>query len=669
LVYILYGALKTNYPKKKFAHENDDLVASTLQLCPYIEDDSFIPLMKYNLSFLFAKGENQEELPERPQWLKLGDGQILAGQLGRVFGYKCLGRKRQDRIWRNTVLHGIKKGLDQMSAKSISKNLPGVKQRLTRTTRTPAPLLEIIKEVTREIFPKPLIVSDWDDITLWSGVSTNACYETPRSGCGASGALWTRFFETLKTVDGELSYWDAESSMHLGFSRLLTMSYLTVTDTVQAWYAPAWVPADELAEARCSSWSVRQAKAKIKAILEPLKVRLISAGDFRSNALWQRLQVKLWSALQRFPQFRLTGKSVALEDVLSIDGDLPYWISGDYSAATDNMNADATEACISVIAGDLETQYVLRRGLLGNYISFESIAEDYEIEVPDSFEMTNGQLMGCVFSFPILCIVNAACYRAAFCDLYNRLRDCPCLVNGDDILFKSDDWHYKRWCYVTSSVGFSRSIGKNYKSKEMGVVNSTYFYLPRHLHDQSWIVPYWNCGWMTGVKKGGQEEEIEDGALPGIGAQQEKLEESFGGLGGPFRDHLMTFKRFTKDFRFLEVKRSHLPRDFGFLGLRLSFDSDELSDRYREFLRRFGPRAQIPGTSLLPQTMATWKLNSVLTRVTMKEMKIFWKEFKESPWFKRWVGDVQIDAILTMENELRRGYDEVESLRTSFGKL
>jgi hypothetical protein len=668
LVYILYGALKTNFPKKRFARENDDLSASVLQLLPYIEDDLFIPLMKYQLSYLFAKGEEQEEMPERPSWLRLKDGQILAGQLGRVFAYKCLGKKRSALIWRNTVLHGIKKGLDQMSAGSIAKNLPAVRSRLTRSTRTPKSLLEIIKKTAKEIFPKPLTVSDWNDINLWSQVSTNACYENPRSGLGAVGALWQNFYSTLKDVDGELQSWDSEASMCLGFCRLLTMSYLPVSDQLQAWYAPAWVPGDELAEARCVSWSIQQARAKIKAILEPLKVRLISAGDYNSNALWQGLQVKLWSALQRFPQFRLTGKSVELEDVLSIDSDWPFWISGDYNAATDNMNSDATEAVISVVAGDLETEFVLRRGLMGNEISFQSIADDYGIAVPDDFEMSNGQLMGCVFSFPILCIVNAACYRAAFCDLYNRL-DCPCLVNGDDILFKADDWHYRRWCYVISTVGFNRSIGKNYKSRSMGVVNSTYFHLPRFDHRRSGIIPYWNCGWMTGVKKGGQEEEILDGAMPGIGAQQESLEGQFGGLSGSYRENLMTFKRFTRDFRFLEVKRSHMPRDFGFLGLRLSFESDDLSDRYREYFRRYGPRAQVPGTSLCPKTMATWKIQSVQTRVSQREMKSFWFEFKTTKWYRRWVGDEQIDAIMTMEKEIQTGLSDLESVWTSFGKL
>ncbi len=668
LVYQLYGALKTNFPKKKFADENGDLIASVFQLLPYCMDDSFIPLMKYQLSYLFAKGEKQDELPVRPPTLLLKDGQILAGSLGRVFAYKVLGDSRSSVIWRNTVLHGIKKGLDQMSADSIQKNLTGVVNRLTRKTTTPDDILYVVRRITREIFPKRICKSDWFQVNPWTGVSSNACYEAVRSQQGGAGYLFRTFGHRGCDLDGNWYEFDGRS-FSLGIHRLLTMSELPALDSVQEWYMPSWVPADELEEARRSSWLTTTAVAKIKAILEPLKVRLISASDMDSNALWQRIQVLLWSALQKFPQFELTGKQVTLESVHSIDNDLPFWISADYSAATDCMNVDATLAVVDEVAGDPETRYILLRGLTNNHITFESIASDYKITVPSDFQMTNGQLMGCVFSFPILCIVNAAAFVYAKClrkPNLEPLRDQPIKVNGDDLLFKADDGLYSDWCDTIAKVGFERSIGKNYKSRSMAVINSQLFQLPRFLHRRSWVVPYWNLGWMTGIKKGGVEDE--DSGSCGIGAQQRKLEETFGGLGSRYRENLMTFKRFTRDFRWSEVKRSHLPLDFGDLGHRLSFSSSEEEDRFRFFYRKFGPKNQIPGDALCPKTLAVWKFQSVQTGLSQEELDGLWKEFRSSKWRRRWVGSVRENALADSRRDLENGFLQSVLPYSSFGR-
>jgi hypothetical protein len=668
LVYELYGALKTNFPKKKFADENGDLIASVFQLLPYCGDDSFIPLMKYQLSYLFAKGERQEELPVRPASLLLKDGQILAGDLGKVFSYKCFGTSRQSMIWKNTVLHGIKKGLDQMGPESIRKNLLGVVSRLTRRSETPLDLLAVVRHVTREVFKKKIYREDWERVNLWTGVSSNSCYEMTRSQKGAAGLLFYNACSRGFDLWGNSYSFDG-SSFSLGFPRLLTFSENIYQDSVQEWYAPSWVPADELEEARRDSWLTETARAKIKAILEPLKVRLISASDMDSNALWQRIQVLMWSRLQEFPQFQLTGKPVSLEIVHSIDNDLPFWISADYSAATDCMNVDATEAVVEEIAGDPETRQILMRGLTNNEISFQSIGEDYDINVPPDFRMTNGQLMGCVFSFPILCIVNASAYLYAHCLHFKkwlRVRDLPILLNGDDLLFKADDELYKTWCEIIAKVGFERFVGKNYKSRNMAVINSCLFHLPRFHHHRSWVVPYWNLGWMTGVKKGGVEDE--DSGTCGIRAQQRDLENYFGGLGGKYRVPLLTFKRFVRDFRFLEVKRSHLPLDYGDLGLRLSFESTEVSDRFRCYSLSKGIKNQVPGSPLCPKTMAVWKFQSVQTIVSPAEVEAQWKEFRASKWSERWVGSVKERALTNSKREISLGFLLDSERYTTFGK-
>ena len=152
-------------------------------------------------------------------------------------------------------------------------------------------------------------------------------------------------------------------------------------------------------------------------------------------------------------------------------------------------------------------------------------------QIPDDFLMSNGQLMGCVFSFIILCLINAAVYRASLERYTGRrffLRNLPAKINGDDILFKTNSLHYALWCEMIEKVGFEKSVGKNYVSDQFCVINSQYFDVTRDFCK----VPYFNLGWCTGVTKGsgGRFEEGEDGeekTVLGIRSKVMKTEEDW----------------------------------------------------------------------------------------------------------------------------------------------
>jgi hypothetical protein len=153
----------------------------------------------------------------------------------------------------------------------------------------------------------------------------------------------------------------------------------------------------------------------------------------------------------------------------------------------------------------------------------------------------NGQLMGSVLSFPILCIANLLCYwntlriyqwllenslqslagsspTGAFalyldelkifdtlspadallrfetsllrtfaerCPIdYNptRLQDLPVLVNGDDILFRSNSLFNAIWeNYGYTLAGFQKSVGKNYLSRSYLTINSECFHVTQNV--------------------------------------------------------------------------------------------------------------------------------------------------------------------------------------------
>lgn len=90
----------------------------------------------------------------------------------------------------------------------------------------------------------------------------------------------------------------------------------------------------------------------------------------------------------------------------------------------------------------------------------------------------NGQLMGSVLSFPFLCLANLFSYIMALPDRDSILRSrahmdrLAVLINGDDILFRANDQLYSRWEAETASVGFTQSVGKNFRHSRFFTVNS-----------------------------------------------------------------------------------------------------------------------------------------------------------------------------------------------------
>jgi hypothetical protein len=84
--------------------------------------------------------------------------------------------------------------------------------------------------------------------------------------------------------------------------------------------------------------------------------------------------------------------------------------------------------------------------------------------------------MGSKLSFPFLCIINLVAYWNSLEKYHGRdvsldeLDDL--LVNGDDILFKSNPKHYACWKRAIAEVGLTLSVGKNYIHKQLLTVNS-----------------------------------------------------------------------------------------------------------------------------------------------------------------------------------------------------
>jgi hypothetical protein len=126
-------------------------------------------------------------------------------------------------------------------------------------------------------------------------------------------------------------------------------------------------------------------------------------------------------------------------------------------------------------SGLSEDEAKVARAVLGNHRIFYPKEFWHDLPQGGKIDQTNGQLMGSVLSFPVLCAINVAAYWLALEEHLGRaveLKDLPVLVNGDDICFKADDEFYPIWKRWTALAGFTLSPGKNYISQSFVTINS-----------------------------------------------------------------------------------------------------------------------------------------------------------------------------------------------------
>jgi len=224
------------------------------------------------------------------------------------------------------------------------------------------------------------------------------------------------------------------------------------------------------------------------------------------------MQKALHSYLRKKPQFALIGEPLTVEhfkyltehdmtQYIANDQKNPDWFfnSGDYSAATDNLNINATKAIFETalqrINGEDHTQNIDMANLL-RHVLYEQVLE-YPVSQRDMdkfglnpVRQTNGQLMGSPLSFPVLCIANLLTYWMAletYCEGRDKdegvkykkgkkrrikIKDLAVLVNGDDILFVSNRALQTLWEAKAADFGFELSPGKSLVHPYLATVNS-----------------------------------------------------------------------------------------------------------------------------------------------------------------------------------------------------
>ena len=248
---------------------------------------------------------------------------------------------------------------------------------------------------------------------------------------------------------------------------------------------------------------------------------------------------------------------------------------------------------------------------------------------------TNGQLMGNILSFPILCVANYAAFHLSV-EKYMGLnlpvdfvmKKFPSQINGDDILFRSNERHYPIWKKQVADFGFKLSLGKNFCHPSMFQINSQLFRL-RHDVFGNVIggerVPYFNFGQLTGRKKGmgsedclyGIKEEDAIKELPSLSKSFGEIEDSLDfcrsrrlhSVGRELRRKWFV-RRFRPYLKRHELGFGGLPRSMGRLGLGMDWSRRHFNcgDQLEALFKR---KVSFTDTRLYcPQTMAQSFINS-----------------------------------------------------------
>lgn len=435
-------------------------------------------------------------LPEEPDgwtWHPL----IFKGAARRVLKNRLVSHNRKnDSLWFG-ILQGVKRGCAVVSESFVQESYKKHhKQMCTDPPEVPEEWYETFSRYCKLLFEKMPLRPATEKLFE---ASNSASYSATRESGGARA--WIRR-EALSEYENIPNMLQTDSLIAMIETRP------GMVEEVRGRYCPSWN--EVLEEARKEPRAVM-----VSAVLEPLKVRLITKGPAHRMWVSRFLQKHLWQYMQRFPCFSLTGKTMDISDVWSLkcnseDVFPGYrdWVSGDYSAATDGLNINCTKILFEEILEHtcpFDDEDVDGGGLKD---ILRSVLYEQTVDYPDPTIGTayqqNGQLMGSILSFPILCLINMICYWISveedYCfnpDYSLHPKQLPVLVNGDDILFKTSDSLYKVWQKNIKNAGFTLSLGKNYVHRKYLTVNSRLFYDGEHLRE----VDYMNVGLLTGQSK------------------------------------------------------------------------------------------------------------------------------------------------------------------------
>jgi len=266
----------------------------------------------------------------------------------------------------------------------------------------------------------------------------------------------------------------------------------------------------------------------IQAVLEPMKIRIISKGESLPYYSMKALQKELHSYMRKMSCFRLIGRPFCPTDMMDLKKESHpdwEWFSIDYSAATDGLSYQYSRQIMEEIFELIPpSMYKRAFSVLGMHDLYYPTVEVEPMSGRKTFSrdlrgtMTNGQLMGSILSFPILCLANLGVYLKVTRDIQKKWtkkqRLNHTLINGDDMLYAAPKKLWEDHVRIGRSVGLQMSPGKAYVHDTYANVNSVSIHHSlKKANSTPYLIPFLNVGLFYGQHKVQGERGVEDESL------------------------------------------------------------------------------------------------------------------------------------------------------------
>jgi len=202
---------------------------------------------------------------------------------------------------------------------------------------------------------------------------------------------------------------------------------------------------------------VTMQSARVKRVLTPVH-----------NALYDHLSSFGW----------LVRGDVKKEDFLAVLGDRREGeavISGDYESATDKIYLEAVDVIVDELSKDVRLTENERSVLRGSFQRLRWMNTCTGTIRP----IKRGSMMGNLVSFPLLCLLNKACFDIASDIGRGSGANRVGRFNGDDCLFAGDRKFFALWKEVTGTFGLCVNVEKTGYSNISADLNSQRFFLRR----------------------------------------------------------------------------------------------------------------------------------------------------------------------------------------------
>jgi len=558
--------------------------------------------LKYQTVYISAKGLGQTEFPKRPVDFNGAEHRLLGRDSSETIKLYLYNKKSCKSSFARRLAYSLlqcKRGMlpvaDEFKAREVQKHHKTVCTKHVPSENFSDSISFEIKRTVREVFGKP---RTRDRDPEWELPSLNGHYSYGRNKGGAFGYVYKRLGLSSCYASRGLCFKELTAMLDLGKLGVHCVYVHVDPSDVEREFRSVFREA--LLKTKCH--------AKAYPVLEPFKVRMITAGDEQLYWVARSWQVETHRRLREVPVFRFTGLPCSeheMDRLLGLFPNLPdtRYISADYSSATDNLDPDYSELALheicSALGHSLEYESICRVALTRHVVHYDHLKLKFEGEAPVKGSQKWGQMMGSPISFIILCILNAAVCRAAIEQSYDRtfsLWDCPLRVNGDDAAFAIRERDYGGWKSLTQACGLEFSAGKNYVSRDFLMINSELYHV-RRLVDfygstvlSSRFEPFINMGLMRGQNRvlENQRDEKVFGrqtchAQRGDDSLSAKAHELVLGHGKEMQDRLLSkmLLHMEDDLKVVPKGMSwFLPRQLGGLGLPITREVEfSLGDR------------------------------------------------------------------------------------------